>query len=93
MVEVPLLVEEEEVGLVLFLVQEVVEVEQEQVQEELQEFRQQVRCHHTCSRCSGSRSCAFCTPPSARRPCSSACGGTCADSGLVTDARSRLSTP
>jgi hypothetical protein len=31
-VEVPLLVEEEEVGRVLFLVQEVVEVEQEQVQ-------------------------------------------------------------
>jgi hypothetical protein len=31
-VEVPLLVEEEEVGLVLFLVQEVVEAEQEQVQ-------------------------------------------------------------
>lgn len=32
MVEVLLLVEEEEVGRVLFLVQEVVEVEQEQVQ-------------------------------------------------------------
>ena len=94
-VEVPLLVEEEEVGQVLSSVQEVVEVEQEQVQEELQELQQQEqeRLHHKCSRCSGSRSCAFCTLLSAPRPCFSTDEGTCAGLELLAAVLSRLLTP
>lgn len=94
-VEVVVLRQEEEVEVVAPHQVEVAEVEvQEQVEVVVVEAQWQplkplLYSHHKCSRRSlvVFQSYVSCTRPSGRRPCSSACGGTCAGSGRAAASR------